>query len=291
MGWKAGAIGLAALAALVATPAFGTMIASEDFSSYTVGVSLEGLGTASGGWAGSWYAGTTGPGWWSAANYVVATPAHTFSPDYTSPANGQTAGGGFQRLFRQLSAPTSATAPTYVSFIGPAKAMSEVDLNMAGLNPSNSNGDDDSNRVAAFQWAGSSNDTIKLEDGTVPVGTSPFTITMGQTSASAADLYVIKLDPTTGTVGYYVFLNGTSPISGTASYGLVETNNATRGAQFDRFGLFSINSLGVSDIRIGTTAADVGVSDSALVGAPIPEPASLGLLAMGGLALLRRRRK
>jgi len=39
--------------------------------------------------------------------------------------------------------------------------------------------------------------------------------------------------------------------------------------------------MGVDEIRIGTTLADV---------IPVPEPASVALLGLGGLMLLRRRR-
>ena len=106
---------------------------------------------------------------------------------------------------------------------------------------------------------------------------------------------MITLDPATNEVGYFVFLSGTSPLTGTASFGITITNDATRGASFDRLAVYTVSgggvsNAGISDIRIGTTAADIGVSDSALVVSAVPEPASLGLLALGGLALLRRRR-
>jgi hypothetical protein len=116
-------------------------------------------------------------------------------------------------------------------------------------------------------------------------------IPFGTGSLTGGDLYVITADPATNEVGYYVFLNGTSPLTGTADFGAIRVNNALRGALFDRVAIFTVGAInqGVSDIRIGTTAADIGVSPNALV-APIPEPASLGLLALGGLALLRRRR-
>lgn len=71
--------------------------------------------------------------------------------------------------------------------------------------------------------------------------------------------------------------------SGTSSgnYGWGNYNTGLK----DFTGSPSINMIGkgytIDELRFGDTFADV---------APVPEPASMGLLAVGGLALLRRRR-
>jgi hypothetical protein len=291
-------VGAAALAvALSSAAASASIVATEDFSGYTVGAPLHDQGDATGGWAGGWYPTTARDVSQSQVNkFVVKSTQNTFAPDYPSAAGGQSAGGGFERDFRPL---TATTGKTFVSFVGAANLMNQFNLNITY--------DTDQSRVGGFVWsdipadpvAGTPKQTghqINYFNGDVAtVMTNVRTDTkyeswtpLGPTSDTASDLYVITLDSATNEVGYYVFLNGTSPLTGTADYGVTITNDASRGTSFDRVGLFSIGSVGISDIRIGTTAADIGVSPNALVA--VPEPASLGLLALGGLALLRRRK-
>jgi hypothetical protein len=71
-------------------------------------------------------------------------------------------------------------------------------------------------------------------------------------------------------------LGGAAPTGGTNVSG-------TRGSfTFDTIRLGSFNGSGaVDELRIGTTFADVS---------PVPEPSTVGLLAIGALGLARRRR-
>ncbi|NJL31302.1 MAG: PEP-CTERM sorting domain-containing protein [Phycisphaerales bacterium] len=65
--------------------------------------------------------------------------------------------------------------------------------------------------------------------------------------------------------------------------GSADATYATTAGTFNRFFVMG-NSYEADEIRIGTTFADV------TPGMLVPEPASLGLLAVGGLIMLRRRR-
>lgn len=99
-------------------------------------------------------------------------------------------------------------------------------------------------------------------------------------------LFVIKLDANAKTMQFWFnpTIGGADPTGAdwTATYTTADGNTAFDAIRISRDNATLIKNAFVDEIRVGTTFADV---------TPVPEPVGLSLLALGSLAMLRRRRQ
>ncbi|MGB1130674.1 MAG: PEP-CTERM sorting domain-containing protein [Haloferula sp.] len=237
--------------ALAAAPASAALLAFDDFSTYTDGNISGQTGSPVGFEAGAWSSGG-----------ITAT---TVSGGVVT-----SSGNGF-RTHRALS-PSISIGTVYIR-TNLALGTAADSFQALELSVAENNGDTNAVRIT-----GGANLNINVTG----VGASNTAIT---TNDGANHEWLIELNLDTG--AGQVWLDGNTaafdPSTGasafTASAGF--SINAINLATFDGG---SGPSVALDDIQIGQSWSDVGVN-------AIPEPSAVALLGLGGLALLRRRRK
>lgn len=160
--------------------------------------------------------------------------------------------------------------------------------------------------------------------GTLAPGNSPGTLNTGDTTYAGGGSYIWEVNSATGTKGAdpgYDWQNITGTLNITATSGneftidvtsLMADNTPGDTTNFDGASSytwilatasggilgfdvsdFTIDTSAFSNLNSGTFAVQVTGNDLELVytGAAVPEPGSLGMLSLGGLALLARRRR
>jgi len=244
----------------------GDLIVSEDFDSYTSGISLNGLNGGTG-FAGAW----GGSGFSTASNGSGNWATGQSSSGSAFPGNTRALGTAATSIF------SSNTGEIWLSF--DFASSSTADDTFAGLNlyqgttervliGKNSNGSITNNDTnwsisrdgsLAGQISGESFDTIKT-------GVVRFSLATG--NGGSADLWL-------GTVGGYV----DTSVGADASIGSLTLSG------IDQIAFRGIVPSTIDSIRFGTTAFDVGA-------AAVPEPSSLLLLGLGSVigCVWRRRR-
>jgi hypothetical protein len=265
-------------------------IASDNFQSDTAGTTINGDGGGSG-WTNTWF--SDNPSTVNVAAQSLSYSGGSVSATggnnavqfaYNSSASGSS-GVDTTALARSFNAPTTLT-PVYFSFLLNANNTANNEFAQLGLFNSSASGSVPAAAVGVAQVnAGSLDFFIRMPSS----GNSQFTSTVfnpnqtylvvgelsnntgdaGPTDYNVLSLYV---DPTTATQP------GTATLSFAADSGLNSVSSFD--VRLARFVSGDIYSLG--DIQTGTTWADV---------VPTPEPASIGLLGVGCLGLLARRRR
>jgi hypothetical protein len=271
---------VAAMVGFAAAPAAAALIAEESFD-YTAN-DLAGNGSASDpGWAGGW----TGDG-------SVTSPGFDYidsnSDSLVVAGNKANFAGGSNdsaSAFRELSSPQSPTTsdPVWISVIMKRNA-SDDNRRAFLLSFSQDEGQPEFN-IGQATGGGSESDpqpwfaNITNRTGGSARGTASRTNTLNKAFLVAK----LTTDGTNATLD--VFVNPDLD-SAPATAAISVTGDV---AAFDTVRLFAGNNTGgvslpaqadFDEIRIGTTFRSV---------APIPEPATVGLIALGGMMLLGRR--
>jgi hypothetical protein len=246
-----------AIAALTAATTHGALLAFDDFSTYTTG----NLNAQSGGGSLTGF-GTT-----------------TWTANTVAPAVQVTAGGVLQqgankaRSWRNFSTPPLASSGTI--YLRTTLAISNADV---------------ASNFSALELA----TTANSDANSIRLTGSSLGMTVNVNGAGGASSGVIAANDA-GSHVWLVELNLTTKAGKAWIDGNLASFNPTVGAAtFTAPTTFSLNAINVAtfaansfinvdEIRIGQSWADIGVT-------AIPEPSSLALLGLGGLALLRRRR-
>ncbi|MBX2850362.1 MAG: PEP-CTERM sorting domain-containing protein [Phycisphaeraceae bacterium] len=253
---------LAAVGVLASAQAFGGVIASDDFNSYSDG-NLVGQGVAGSGWAGGWINGPGGVG------------------DKTVAGGAVQIVGSNSGAFRELATPFGTSQTIWISFdfhftppgnAGTVNTFGGLSLfvGTAGSGEKTLLGDAFKKDVWGISSPGGlfENTSVSVFDA---ARTAVARITINDGSADVVDLWVGD--------------NDTDPVdvSGGPLASLDQKNGSTPYdfAGVDHIRLGSGAASQFDNIILGDTAADVGA---------VPEPGSLALLGLGGLALIRRRR-
>jgi hypothetical protein len=156
--------------------------------------------------------------------------------------------------------------------------------------------------LAAGQYGSDPGDQVSLNDRNTP---DWLQLNYGAgliLSASNTEFVVFEITSSTNGVdpeglSWKIGFNGDAPIavtSGQVSY----FANPTPSAEDTNMAVFNLQDFGLNpgdtlfSVRIENLDSGSGTSDPDFIfaGVTVPEPASIGLIAIGGLALLRRRR-
>ena len=265
---------------LHAPVAHASLLVYEPFN-YTAGSTLDNQGNSSdvGFQTGStWqYGGGT-----QDINTIVSPLTYTDSNGNTLAGSGNavslpnTNGNAEETEYRNLSTIYGASGQTWISLLGQG---STEGSNWAGLSLFNISiipTTEDQEVMMVGEW---SNDWSIVDYPTPGNG-----VGVASTSSAANEaflVYQIELGTSTGyTINMWVnpLLGSSLSTTPNATY----TNTTDTFPGFDQLVLHSGTQATFGQIRIGTSYADV---------APIPEPATLGLVAVGGLGLLLISRK
>jgi hypothetical protein len=240
---------------------------------------IPGQNPAVAGWVGAW-----GLPWWgSPDNLYSALPGLTYGSLITS--GGRAEATPFTRTGRALATPYNDTSSgtVYLSFL-----MQVPDANIshyrafelhdgAGL-------DDGGNRKLQLGINGTdlygsgnfglrlfNNDSFKLDLGASNTDVNLFVLKFSFSTDFDGDTLTVWSNPSN--------LGGAEPAGGQTLSGFNMSFDRTTFAHFESG--FGNPSMSFDELRLGTTWASV---------TPIPEPASVGLLALGALMLALRRR-
>jgi len=247
-----------AIGALLASNAQGAIIAEDSFS-YAVG-GLDSSGDAA------------DPGWsedWRGGGSIVAGSLVDGTGTLTTSGNQGNVDTG--RNFRGLDTAYGETGTVYLSFLqqySATGAFYAFELHDGG--------DADGVRTLAIGAGASGNPYGAFSD----VNGGSFTA-FGSDPVGSANLIVLKFTFGAGATDVVdIFLNPDPAAAEPAATVTLAAGNYA----FDRLGFaqFVSRTQSIDEIRLGDTFADV---------TPVPEPTSLVLLGLGGVMMLRRRRR
>jgi hypothetical protein len=267
-------LAIMAVAGGIASNAKATLIAYEPFN-YGTGTSLSASSTP-----------TPGTGFTSFST-VVGTNTIVSGLTYPSLSTSGNAidlnypGYGNQTQITEQM-PTSYSYPLFVSFLLNMSTVTTGDEAVLQMYPSNYPGASIGIGIDGQNNSGSENLGVGYYGG-YPSG--PFADSSVTAVANTTYLLVGELDGTNVTMWVDPTPGTVTPPAGGVS---IAWNLGAPGAYpFGAYRLFVDNQAGdyrFDEVRIGTTFADVVPSS-----APIPEPVSIGLLAMSSIFMLRRR--
>jgi len=256
------------VAGLLATSSQAALLAYDGFN-YTSGSQLTTVGALNGGtgWGGGWVQTGQRP-------MAVTTGGYTYL-NLPSVGNGATPTNNDRPGARRALATPITSGTVYVSALVAPGGYHENWYNSYVFLA-----DDDESYSGSFGVDAVSDSGGLWTPQIWGAGTNPNTLALASTNVAngTVNLMVAKINLDLDTI--HVFVN---PTVGAAEP-LATIDAAFTGPSISHVGFYSSTRSSVpwDEIRIGQTFADVTPM--------IPEPASLGLLGLGGLAMLRRRR-
>jgi hypothetical protein len=239
---------------------------------------IPGQNPAIAGWTGPW----TLPGWGTPNNLYSALPGLTYGSLITT--GGRAEATPFTRTGRNLVTPyaDASSGTVYLSFL-----MQVPDSNISHYRAFelHSGGyDDGANRKLQLGIHGGdlmgngnfglrlfNNNSFKVDLGASDTDVNLFVLKFSFSTDFDADTLTVWRNPAS--------LGGAEPVGGQTLTGFNLSFDRTTLAYFESG--FGNPSMSFDELRLGTTWASV---------TPIPEPASVGLLALGALMLALRRR-
>jgi len=261
---------LVVLAGVTAMPADAKMIAYEAFNYSPVGLDVQGrTGGGSFGFVGAWYGNDT----FDLASGSLADPGGTL------PVSGNRMScasyGANRDVHRDFGAPFGADGTTtYFSFLmQPQGTLGEGHYGgWFGLAFRGSGGRD--------LLVGSSNGVADYVMETHPTWVNSRTVTGEPLIVDRPVLFVLRADFSAGNDTLSLYVNPTSGAPEPATADTVKTDLDL--GLLPRISLSGTGAYGFDEFRAATTFGEV---------APVPEPATLTLLTLGGLVMVRRRKR